>query len=142
MDMRFEKRDAFYVSGYSMETSEESLEKDCAALREKYEDKLRAISPRLYFVSWLSKDGNMIYHFSDQTPGETPDGMTRVEVPTGYFAVATVPEGVPILAAWGEFFETGIPALGADIDMNYGIFFEYFNENGVCELWIPVVGNG
>ena len=32
MDMRFEKRTAFYVSGYSVETSEASFEKDCAMI--------------------------------------------------------------------------------------------------------------
>jgi len=32
MNFRFEKKATFYVSGYPMETSEKTLEKDCAAL--------------------------------------------------------------------------------------------------------------
>ncbi|MCL2593112.1 MAG: hypothetical protein FWD82_07075, partial [Defluviitaleaceae bacterium] len=60
MKMRFEDRNTFYVSGYSMETSEETLEKDCAALREKYEGQLRTVSDDLYFVSFMSKDGVVV----------------------------------------------------------------------------------
>jgi len=141
MDLRFEKRDTFYVSGYSVETNEASLEEDVALLRKKYEDKLRMISDRLYFVAWegQASENDMIYHFSVETPEVTPDGMTRVEVPATHFAVATVPAGVSVLEAWYEFFEKGIPALGATIDTDYDIYFECFDENGVCELWIPVV---
>jgi len=142
MDIRFENRDTFYVCGYSVETNEASLEKDVAILREKYEDRLREISPRLYFVSWITKDDNMIYHFSVETSDEEiPGGMVRIEVPAARFAVATVPEKMPVLAAWHDFFATKIPSLGATIDENYGIYFEFFNENGVCELWIPVVSD-
>jgi hypothetical protein len=60
MDIRFESKSAFYISGYPMETNEESLEKDCAMLREKYEDKLRSISNHLYFASFMSKDGAVV----------------------------------------------------------------------------------
>ena len=63
MNIAFENRSKFYVSGYSMETSEETLEKDCATLREKYEDKLRTHSNHLYFIAWMSEKGTMIYHF-------------------------------------------------------------------------------
>ena len=139
MDMRIEKKDTFYVSGYSIETSEETLERDCATLRDKYEDKLRAISPNLYFVAWMSSDNKMIYQLSVETPGETPEGMNRVEVPAGCFAVGTVPKGANILATWHEFFATVESSLGVAIDVEYPIHFEYFHENGTCELWSPVV---
>ena len=33
MEISFENRNAFYISGYFTETSEETLEKDCATLR-------------------------------------------------------------------------------------------------------------
>ncbi|MCL2354032.1 MAG: effector binding domain-containing protein [Defluviitaleaceae bacterium] len=139
MDMRIEKRDAFCVSGYYMETSEETLERDCALLREKYEGKLRAISPNLYFVAWMSADNKMIYQLSVETPGETPEGMNRVEVPAGRFAVGTVPKGANILATWHEFFATVEASLDVAIDVEYPIHFEYFDENGNCELWSPIV---
>jgi len=139
MNMRIENRDTFYVSGYAMETSEETLEKDCALLREKYENKLRGLSPNLYFAAWMSKDKQMIYQLSVETAGETPEGMTRVEVPAGYFAVGTVPKGASILATWYEFFETVESTLGVEIDVEYPIHFEYFDENGTCELWSPIV---
>jgi len=139
MEMRIEKRNAFYVSGYSVETSEETLEKDCKMLREKYEDKLRKISPCLYFIAWMSKDNKMIYQLSVETPGETPDGMMRVEIPAGHFAVGTVPKGEPVLATWYKFFETVEASLGVTIDAEYPIHFERFDENDICELWSPIV---
>ncbi|MCL2841580.1 MAG: GyrI-like domain-containing protein [Defluviitaleaceae bacterium] len=142
MNLRFEKRTTFYVSGYGMETREESLEKDCATLRAQYEDKLRSISDHLYFVAWMKNESEniMIYHLGVEAPSQTPvtEGATCVEVPGAKFAVATVPEGEPILATWHKFFATGLSSLGADMDMNYPINFESFDENGVCELWIPV----
>jgi len=141
MDMRIEKKDTFYVSGYSMETSEETLEKDCAMLREKYEDKLRLISDRLYFIAWMSKENVMIYHFGVETPDNMPatEGATCVEIPAAYFAVGTVPKGEPILAAWYKYFETVESTLGIAIDVEYPVHFEYFDENGICELCSPVV---
>jgi len=144
MDIRFEDRDAFYVSGYSVETSEATLEADCAILREKYEDKLRSISNHLYFIAWMAKENVMIYHFGVETPSQAPatEGAVCIEVPATRFAVATIPEGAPILATWYEFFEAfekGIPALGgASIDWEFPFHFESFEENGICELRIPV----
>jgi hypothetical protein len=54
------------------------------------------------------------------------------------FAVATVPEGANILAAWHEFIDKGILSLSVNIDLNCHYHCESFHENGVCELWIPV----
>ena len=151
MNLRFEKRKKFYVSGYPMETSEESLEKDCATLRAKYEDKLKSISEHLYFASFMSKGGVMVsprieggvmvYLLGVETTSPNPvtEGAICIEIPTAHFAIATVPEGAPILTTWYEFFEKGIPSLGATIDMDYNFYFESFDKNGVCELWIPVV---
>ena len=139
MDMRIENRDAFCLCGYAMETSEETLEKDCATMRQQHEDKLRAISPNLYFVAWMSENGKMIYQLSVETPGDTPAGMTRVEVPAAQFAVGTVPQGESVLGAWHKFFETVEPTLGVAIDVEYPFHFEYFDDNGVCEVWSPVV---
>ncbi|MCL2843257.1 MAG: GyrI-like domain-containing protein [Oscillospiraceae bacterium] len=146
MDMRFENKTAFYVSGYSVETSEATLEQDCAMLREKYEDKLRSISNHLYFIAWMTKENVMIYHFGVETPNQAPatEGATCIEVPATRFAVATVPGGAPILATWYEFFELfekEVPALGGTtIDLEFPFHFESFDENGVCELCIPVNG--
>ena len=144
MDIRLESKNTFYVSGYSMETSEETLEKDCAMMREKYEEKLRLISSHLYFVAWMTKEDVMIYHFGVEVPKQSPvtEDATCVEVPATRFAVATVPKGESILATWHKFFEAfqkNMPVLGgATIDLKYPVNFESFDENGVCQLWIPV----
>ena len=151
MDMRIERKTAFYVSGYSVETSEASLEKDCAMLREKHEDKLRSISDHLYFASFMLKDGVIVspmtegsvmtYLLGVESTSQNPvtEGAACIEVPATYFAIATVPDGATILTTWHEFFDKGIPSLGATIDMDYNFYLESFDENGVCELWIPVV---
>ena len=147
MDVRFETRTAFYVSGYSMETSEASLEKDCAMLREKYENKLRSISDHLYFIAWMTKEDVMIYHFGVEVPSQAPatEGASCIEVPAACFAVATVPEGAPILSIWYKFFELfeqdASILNGATIDLEFPFHFESFDENKICELHIPVKGN-
>jgi len=144
MDVRFENRDRFYVSGYSVETREETLEKDCAMLRERYEDKLRSVSNHLYFIAWMSKENVLIYHFGVDAPSQAPvtEGASCIEIPATCFAVATVPEGVSVLAAWYAFFELfeqEAPVLeGATIDLEFPFHFESFDESGGCELRIPV----
>jgi len=130
MNIRFESRDTFHVSGYPMETNESSHERDIALLRDKHEYKLRSLPENgsgLYFVSWLTKNNNYIYHLGDEKQNQTPiaEDATCVEVPAACFAVATVPEGMPVLTAWAEFFEIGIPDLWAIIDTDYGIYLNF-----------------
>ncbi|MCL2587888.1 MAG: GyrI-like domain-containing protein [Oscillospiraceae bacterium] len=143
MDIRFENRDRFYVSGYSMETSEATLEQDCAMMREKYEDRLKSISDHLYFVAYMEKEV-MIYLFCARTASLTPatEGAICKEIPATRCAVATVPKGTSILATWYAFFdafEKELPVLGgATIDLDYPFHIEAFDKNGGCELWIPV----
>ena len=144
MDVKFENKDVFYVSGYSIETSEETLEQDCAIMRAKYEDKLKAISDRFYFLAWMSKENVMIYHLGVEVPNQlsATEGATCIEVPAARFAVATVPKGSSILSTWYQFFalfEQKSPALGgASIDLEFPFHFESFDENGICTLGIPV----
>jgi len=144
MDIRFENRSAFYVSGYSVETNESSHEKDIALLREKHEDKLRSISKNgfgLYFVTWLTESNNYIYLFGIEKHDKTPidEAAACVKIPAANFAVATVPGGMPVLEAWAELFETGLQSVGSAPNTEHGIYFEFFNEIGVCEIWVPVI---
>lgn len=140
MNLRLETKPAFYVSGYPMETSEATLAQDCATLREQHEETLRAVSNHLYFASFMGKEDTMTYLLGIATTSLSPatEGATCIEIPATRFAIATVPAGAPILATWHTFFETGIPSLNAEIDMDYPFYFESFDENGACELWIPV----
>ena len=92
-------------------------------------------------ASPMTEGGVMTYLLGVEATSKTSatEGATCIEVPATCFAIATVPEGAPILATWYEFFEKGIPSLGATIDMDYNFYFESFDESGVCELWISVV---
>jgi len=143
MNVRFENIEKFYISGYTMKTSEGTLEKDCAEIREKYEATLRTVSDDLYFIATMS-EGIMVYHFGVKVPTLEPvtDEATCVEVPASRFAVATVLEGEPILATWYKFFElfgkNDALLNGAEIDLDYPANFEFFAKNGTCELGIPV----
>ena len=143
MNLRFEKRDTFYVHGFSVETGGATIEKDCVTLKEKHEGKLKSISDCLYYLTW-SPNGyeseDLVCHIGVESTGLTltTEGATSVELPAARYAVATVPKGVSVITAWQEFYEKGIPSLNAEIDLNYGIHFESFDANGVCELWIPV----
>jgi len=144
MNIRFENKETFYISGYSVETSEATLEKDCAMLRQKYESKLRSVSDHLYFLSWATKEGAMTYLLGVEATGQTPatEGAICKRVPAKRFAATIVPDGASILATWYEFFaffEKEIPSMGGGaIDLEFPFYFESFDENGVCELWIPV----
>ena len=140
MNARFENKNTFYISGYAVETSEATLAQDCAKLRAQYEDTLRTISNHLYFLSYASAEGGMIYLLGVEAESHAPatDGATCHEVPATRFAIAIVPKDAPILATWHDFFEKGIPALGATIDMGYQYYLESFDPSGNCELWIPV----
>jgi predicted transcriptional regulator YdeE len=144
MNVRIEKKDTFYVSGYSLETSEEVLERDCAMLREKYEDELRSVSKDLYFIAYGDdslKEGGMIYHLGAKTVSKASatTGATYIEVPATSFAIATVPKGASVLATWHEFFELfEKEVLEVDLNLEYKYHIEAFDEKGVCELWIPV----
>ena len=143
MDVRFENRDTFYVSGFSTETGGTTLEMDCATLKEKHEDKLKSLSDNLYFLTW-SPNGyeseDLVCHLGVESTDLTLtiESATSVKLPAARYAVATVPKGVSIIAAWQEFYEKGIPSLNAEIDLNYGIHFEVLDANGVCGLWVPV----
>jgi len=143
MNVRFENIEKFYVSGYTMKTSEKTLEKDRAEIREKYEATLRTVSDDLYFIASMSEDV-MVYHLGVKVPTLelVTDGATCVEVPASRFAVATVLEGEPILATWHKFFnlfETDDAVLnGVKIGLDYPLNFEFFAKDGTCELGIPV----
>ena len=143
MDMRFEHRDTFYVSGFSVETCGATLEKDCDALKEKHEDRLKAISDCLYYLTWSPKgyeSEDLVCHLGVESANSTPviESAISIELPAARYAVATVLQGASIVDAWQEFYSNGISSLGAEIDLNYSIHFESFDTNGICELWIPV----
>jgi len=140
MNIRFEDRGAFHVSGFSVESNESSHEKDIALLRYKHEDNLKAIAEKdsgLYFVTWLTGEDTYIYHFGIEGQDQNLADIIGVEVPAGCFAVATVPAEMPLLEAWGKLFEIDLLPLGYNHDPNAGKYFEFHNNSGV-EIWIPV----
>jgi len=145
MDIRFESRDTFHVSGYSVETTYSSHEKDTGLLWEKYGDKLKSISENgscLYGATWYTDKENEKYSYllgiekQDKTPIDK--FATCVEIPAAYYTVATVPDNMTLFDAWVELFEKGLPSVGCDYKEGEKLF-EFFNEHGVCEIWVPVV---
>ena len=76
--------------------------------------------------------------FASAAPNERFGEMAYVEIPQGYFAVATVPKEILNSEAWTEFYSKEIPAKGFIPDENYGIYFEFFDETGNYELWTAV----
>ncbi|MCL2438562.1 MAG: hypothetical protein FWC99_05705 [Coriobacteriia bacterium] len=159
MNMELKSKDTFYISGYSVKTDEASQEKDVASLREKYEDQLRSIAqlaPKaslsktplsqtpLYLTGWATEDGNYLWVLGIETQSQTPiaEDATVTEIPASLFAIGAVPKGKPFMVIWGDFMGTGIPALGATIDIEHGIFVAPLNEEGVYEVWTPVITSG
>ena len=139
MNIRFENRNKFTVCGYQRETNSENNDHDLGQLIARHENELREISESLYGVMWYTDDTHQRYCYllgieTDKCQGD----MTCVEVPAGYFAIATVPKGMTGVEAWTEFFFKEIPALGYLPDEKHGIYFEFFDETGDCELWTPL----
>jgi len=142
MKIRFENRNKFKVYGYLKETNSENNDYDLGQLWSKYESELRQIPESkscLYGVTWYTDETHKRYYYLlGIETDKLKDNMVCVEVPTGYFAVATVPKEMTEVEAWAEFFYKEIPAKGYAPDENHGIYFEFYDKNRTCELWTPV----
>ena len=142
MKVRFENRDKFKVCGYVTETNRENDAHDVEQLWTKHENELRKIPESkscLYGVIWYTDDAHQQFCYLLGVEADIPhDDMVCVEIPTGHFAVATVPEKMAGTEAWTEFFFKEIPEKGFMPDESHGFYFEFYYENGNYELWTPV----
>ena len=143
MDIRIEKRDGFTISGYLIETlaTDESYDIKSKDLRDKYEGSLRMNETTLYGVTWFTNDEHLYYLFGAEQTSQNHAGDSSVCIPEGVFAVATVPEDMPLIQAWNDMWETGLPSIGYNY-IEAEKCFELFGENGVREIWVPVVKSG
>ena len=142
MEIRFENRDKFKVCGYMTETNSENNDHDLGQLWTNHENELKQISESkscLYGVMWYTDETHKRYcYLLGIETNKLRDDMVCVEIPTGHFAVATVPTGMTGVEAWTEFFFQELPAKKFIPNENHGIYFEFFDENSNCELWTPV----
>ena len=142
MDVRFEDRAAFSVSGYATETSPATNDTDLRSLWGEYQDKLTAIPQSgacLYGVLWYTENLSYFYLLGIESGEPLEGASTRVEIPAARFAIAKVPADKTAAEAWTEFVEKELPARGFAPDSEHGKYFEHYDKNGVCELWTPVV---
>ena len=138
MDIRIEKRDGFTITGYQIETlaTDESYDEKSIDLRSKHEDALRVNNAVLYGATWFTGEGKLYYLYG--VAGGNTDGKDSVSMPTGLFAVATVHADMPMISAWVEMWEEkGLPSTGYAY-IEAATCFEFFGENGVREIWVPV----
>ncbi len=143
MDIRFVNREAFVVAGYAVETNHTSNDKDLGELWHTYRTHLLADPESrscLYGVLWYTENHGYYYLLGiEQRNNKLTDEQTMsVEIPAAQFAVAVVPGGMTAGEAWTEYFEIELPALGVRPDAAHGRYFEFYNQDGVCELWTPV----
>ena len=127
------------VSGYLIETvaTNEFYDTKSIDLRSKYEEALRATATVLYGATWFINDENL-YHLFGVEQEENAE-RDSVSIPAGQFAVATVPKDMPLIQVWVEMFEeNGLPASGYNY-IEAEKCFELFGEDGVREIWVPVV---
>ena len=139
MDIRFEKRDSFTIYGYLIETlaTDESYDAKNIALRARHKETLETISPVLYGATWFTADKKLYYFFgSEQDDNACKDNAV---ISAGLFAVATVPEDMPLIQAWVAMWEeNGLPSTGYNY-IEAEKCFELFGESGLREIWVPVV---
>lgn len=144
MNLRFEERDTFRVCGYAVEANLDNNDKVLGELWLKHEDKLRKMpegNSCLYGVTWYTDETHKQYYYllGIESFGQGDlDDMNCVEIPKAYFAVMKIPKGMSAVDAWTDFFYKEIPASGYIPDEKHGIYFEFYDENGNCELWTPV----
>ena len=143
MDIRFVKRETFTVTGYAVETDLAASAKDIGSLWDKYEEKLLSFPTSgscLYGVMWYTKNHRYYYLLGIHGENTTMSKVVQAKIPTACFAVASVPEGMPAIDAWTVFFEKELPTLGFVPDVEHGRYFEFYDKDGACELWTPVIG--
>jgi len=139
MDIRIEKREGFTIGGYLIETlaTDESYDAKSIDLRNKHEESLRANDTILYGATWFTNDEKLYYLFGMEQRNN--EGKDSVSIPTGLFAVATVPKDMPLIQAWVEMWEEkGLPSTGYKY-IEAEKCFELFGEDGAREIWVPVV---
>ncbi len=142
MDVRFESRGAFTISGFATETSPATNNTDLRALWSEYKDKLAAMPEGrhgLYGVLWYTESQSFFYLLGIETAAALEGASTRVAIPAARFAVAKVPVHKTPSEAWTEFFDKELPERGFAPDAEHGKYFEYYDDNGDCELWTPVI---
>ena len=143
MDVRFEDRGAFLVSGFAAETSPTTNETDLRALWSEYKDKLTSMPESrnsLYGVLWYTENRSFFYLLGIESGEAALEGpSTRVEIPAARFAVAKVPAYKTASESWTVLFDKELPERGFAPDQEHGKYFEYYDENGDCELWTPVI---
>jgi len=139
MDIRIENRNSFSIKGYLIETlaTDESYDAKSIALRKHHEEALRKRSPVLYGATWFTADEKLYYLFgSEQGDAGSKD---NVNIPSGVFAVATIPNDMQLIQAWVAMWEeTGLPSTGYSY-IEAGTCFELFGDDELIEIWVPVV---
>ncbi len=143
MDVRFEDRGAFTISGFATQTSPATNDTDLRALWSEYKAKLISMpesSSGLYGVLWYTENHSYYYLLGVEAGDAALEGAaTRVEIPAARFAAVKVPGHTTPKDAWTEFFDKELPERGFAPDKEHGKYFEYYGEDGVCELWTPVI---
>ena len=141
MKIRFEKLNDFTVHGYAIETVLSSCEKDVGQLWEQYKEGILSIPESkscLYGVMWYTENHMYFYLLGMRSEKPPKSDMMMVAIPAAHFAVATVPRDMDTVEAWTQYFEKELPALRYEPDAEHGKYFEFYDENGNCELWTPV----
>jgi len=141
--MRLEQKSSFTISGYLIETltTEASYDVKSAELRDKHEASLRKHETTLYGATWFTNDEKLYYLFGVEAGSQNHVGSDSVQIPGGLFAVATVPSEMPLIHAWVKTWEAnGLSSIGYDY-IEGEKCFELFGEDGVREIWVPVVKN-
>ena len=138
MEIRIEQRDDFTIHGYLIETlaTDESYDAKSIDLRSEHEASLRATAAVLYGATWFTDEGELYYLFG--AAEELDARHDSVLIPAGVFAVATVPDDMPLIQAWTEMWEEkGLPATGYRY-IEAAKCFELFGAAGLREIWVPV----
>ena len=143
MKIRFTEENDFSVHGYAIETILSSCEKDVGQLWEKHKEDLLAFpisKSCLYGVMWYTKNHKYFYLLGVKSEISPKSDMMTVTIPAANFAIASVPENMDTVEAWTQYFEKELPALMREPDAVHGKYFEFYDEDGNCELWTPIKG--
>jgi predicted transcriptional regulator YdeE len=152
MEINLVEKEAFFICGYSVETTLVQNDKDVSAL---YDDFFRngkeAILMNLngskkgyYGLSWYTQGHERYCYLLGMEIGQentAPENAVLKNIPKTTYAMARFPHGEDILKAWNEFFYNEIPKTGFKVNEGHNLYFEYYPGSvyGEFELWVPVV---
>ncbi len=106
---------------------------------------LKPSSPVCYGLCYMDSEDNSFAYMAGVSVSDletVPEGMEVTSIPAGHYAVFTFTEHISkIKEFWDEIYTRYLPenSLVPLNQMSFELYDERFQQNGECDIYIPVV---